>query len=196
MSTRMRWPCSQMCSVLGLLLFLVGCGHACMSEKDKRAMLDAIPDKPRFMAFVLRSYTGSRQHLLIAARRLLAESVLGGDPKKQDWSGKVSQLKASQKLREHVIGAASFQNAVSIQQALDIATEVEHKLEDPQKPGARETVRIDLVWVQGVKMKMPELELPSPEIAGNSSLAYARSRACRRGSALVHSGHGREFLRR
>ncbi len=143
-----------------------------MSEKDKLAMLNAIPDKPRFMAFVLRSYTGSRQHLLIAAREMLEASALGGDPKKSGVSYKVYQLKANGQLREHAIGAVSFQNAVSIQQALDIAASVEHRLEDPQKPGARETVRIDLVWVQGVKMKTPELELPSPEIAGNSYLAY------------------------
>jgi hypothetical protein len=143
-----------------------------MNEKDKLAMLNAIPDKPRFMVFVLRSYTGSRQHLLIAAREMLTASVLGGDPKKRGASLKVHQMKASGQLREHAIGAVSFQNTVSIQQALDIAAGVERKLEDPTKPGARATVRIDLVWVQGVKLKTTSLELPSPEIAGNSYLAY------------------------
>jgi hypothetical protein len=143
-----------------------------MSEKDKLAMLNAIPDKPRFMVFVLRSYTGSRRHLLIAAREMLTASALGGDPKKRGATIKVRQMKAAGQLREHAIGAVSFQNAVSIQQALDIAAGVERKLEDPKKPGARETVRIDLIWVQGVKMKTPGLELPSPEIAGNSYLAY------------------------
>jgi hypothetical protein len=81
-STTMRWPGGRACAVLGLLLVLAGCGHSCMSEKDKLAMLNAIPDKPRFMAFVLRSYTGSRQHLLIAAREMLTASALDGDPKK------------------------------------------------------------------------------------------------------------------
>jgi hypothetical protein len=81
-------------------------------------------------------------------------------------------MKASDQLREHVLGALSFKNAVSIRQALDIAASVEHRLEDPQKPGARETVRIDLIWVQGVKMKTPGLELPSPEIASNGYLAF------------------------
>ncbi len=142
-----------------------------MSEKDKLAMLNAIPDKPRFMAFVLRSYTGSRQHLLIAAREMLTASALGGDPKKRGATIKVHQMKPAGQLREHAIGAVSFQNTVSIQQALDIAASVERKLEDPKKPGARETVRVDLIWVQGVKMKAPGLELPSPEIAGNKNLA-------------------------
>ncbi len=135
-------------------------------------MLNAIPDKPRFMVFVLRSYTGSRQHLLIAAREMLTASALGGDPKKRGATFEVHQMKASRQLREHALGAVSFKNAVSIQQALDIAANVERKLEDPKKPGVRETVRIDLIWVQGVKLKMPGLELPSPEIAGNGYLAF------------------------
>jgi hypothetical protein len=142
-----------------------------MSEKDKLAMLNAIPDKPRFMAFVLRSYTGSRQHLLIAAREMLTASALGGDPKKRGATIKVHQMKPAGQLREHAIGTVSFQNTVSIQQALEIAADIERKLEDPKKPGARETVRIDLIWVQGVKLRAPGLELPSPEIAGNKNLA-------------------------
>jgi hypothetical protein len=124
------------------------------------------------MVFVLRSYTGSRQHLLIAASEMLSASPLGGDPKKRGATSEVHQLKAAGQLREHAIGAVSFQNAVSIQQALDIAAGVERRLEDPKKPGARETVLIDLIWVQGVKLKTPGLELPSPEIAGNGYLAY------------------------
>ena len=40
-------------------------------------MLSSMPDKPRFMMFVLHSYTGSRQHLLIAAREMLTASALG-----------------------------------------------------------------------------------------------------------------------
>jgi 7,8-dihydro-6-hydroxymethylpterin-pyrophosphokinase len=143
-----------------------------MSEKDKLAMLNAIPDKPRFMVFVLRSYTGSRQHLLIAAREMLTASALDGDPKKSGATFEVHQMKAAGQLPEHALGAVSFKNALSIQQALDIAASVERKLEDPKKPGARETVRIDLIWVQGVKMKTPGLELPSPEIAGNGYLAF------------------------
>jgi hypothetical protein len=103
---------------------------------------------------------------------MLTASALGGDPKKSGATIKVHQMKAAGQLREHAIGVVSFQNTVSIQQALDIAADVERKLEDPKKPGARETVRIDLIWVQGVKMKMPGLELPSPEIAGNGYLAY------------------------
>ncbi|HEY5285366.1 MAG TPA: hypothetical protein VIM14_21410, partial [Polyangia bacterium] len=103
MSTRMRWPGGQACAVLGLLLVLAGCGHACMSEKDKRALLNAIPDKPRFMAFVLRSYTGSRQHLLIAAREMLTASPLDGEPKKSGATFEVHQMKASDQLREHVL---------------------------------------------------------------------------------------------
>jgi hypothetical protein len=143
-----------------------------MSEKDKLAMLNAIPDQPRFMAFVLRSYTGSRQHLLIAAREMLTASALDGVPKKSGATFEVHQMKAAGQLREHALAALSFQNSISIQQALDIAASVERKLEDPKKPGARETVRIDLIWVQGVKMKTPGLELPSPEIAGNGYLAF------------------------
>jgi len=138
-STRMRWPGGRACAVLGLLLVLAGCGHSCMSEKDKLAMLNAIPDKPRFMAFVLRSYTGSRQHLLIAAREMLTASALGGDSKKRGATSEVHQMKAAGQLREHVIGALSFQNTVSIQQTLDIAASVEHRLADPKMPGAQET---------------------------------------------------------
>lgn len=158
--------------MLGLLLVLAGCGHACMSEKDKLAMLNAIPDQPRFMAFVLRSYTGSRQHLLIAAREMLTASALNGETKKSGATAEIHQMKAAGQLREHALGAVSFKNAISIQQAMEIATGVEHRLADPKKPGARETVRIDLIWVQGVKMKASGLELPSPEIAGNSHVAY------------------------
>ena len=168
----MPWPDGRAYAGLGLLLVLAGCGHSCVSEKDKLAMLNATPDNPRFMVFVLRSYTGSRQHLLIAAREMLTASALDGDPKKSDASSEVQQMKPAGQLREHAIGAVSFKNALSIQQALDIAASVERKLEDPKKPGARETVRIDLIWVQGVKMKTPGLELPSPEIAGNQVLAY------------------------
>ncbi len=130
-------------------------------------MLNAEPAQPRYMALLLRSYTGSRQQLLVAARRLLEASPLVGDPSRNGASSEASLLRASPDWPECVAAALSFRNSLSIQQVLNLVADVERRLEDPKKPGARETVRIDLLWVQGAEMKTPSLTLPSPELFKN-----------------------------
>jgi hypothetical protein len=152
-------------AALGLLL--VGCGHTCKGDKDCRMTLNAEPAHARTMAFLLRSYTGSRQQLLVAARRLLEASPLVGDPSRNGASSEVSLVRKSGKWPECLVASLSFRNSLSIERVLEIATQVERQLADPQKPGARETVRIDLVWVEGVAFKSPSLELPSPELFEN-----------------------------
>lgn len=130
-------------------------------------MLNAEPAHPRYMALLLRSYTGSRQQLLVAARRLLEASPLVGDPSRNGASSEVSLLRAGGDWPECVAASLSFRNSLSVERALGIAAEVERQLADPKKPGARATVRIDLIWVQGVELKTPSLELPSPELFKN-----------------------------
>jgi hypothetical protein len=158
--------------LMALLAMAVGCRGACMSEKAKMEMLTAVPEKPRYIAFILRSYAGSRQHLLVAANELLDASPVGGDPKKRGAGG-LRVMEAKGNLREHYLGALRYKTNVSIQQALDIAREIEKKLEDPRKSGARETVRIDLAWVQGVTLTVPgKVTLPSPELDSDGAVAW------------------------
>lgn len=158
--------------LMALLGMALGCRGACMSEKAKMEMLTAVPEKPRYIAFILRSYSGSRQHLLVAANELLDASRLGGDPKKRGGGG-LRVMEAKGNLREHYLGALRYKTNVSIQQALDIARAVEKKLEDPREPGARETVRVDLAWVQGVTLTVPgKITLPSPELDSDGGVAW------------------------
>jgi hypothetical protein len=157
---------------MALIAMAVGCRGACMSEKAKMELLKAVPDQPRYMSFLMRSYTGSRQHLLVAARELLALSpVGGGDPEEQRWSN-LYIMKAREPLREHLMGVFSVRNQISIEQAVATAKEVETRLADPKSPGARETVAIELLWVENVVLKLPDLTLPSPEIDGNVAVAF------------------------
>jgi 7,8-dihydro-6-hydroxymethylpterin-pyrophosphokinase len=53
-------------------------------------------------------------------------------------------------------------STLSVQNLLGLAKGVEERIGDPQKPGARQTIRIDLMWVEGVEVKTPDLELPNP----------------------------------
>lgn len=140
-------------------------------------MLNAEPAQPRYMAFLLRSYTGSRQQLLVAARRLLEASPLRGDGSRVNNSGAVWLMRRTEQSPEHVAAAVSFRNSVSVTQALGIARAVERQLEDPKKPGTRETVRIDLLWVQDVEAKTPTLELPHPDLFKTLSVAFLFERA-------------------
>jgi 7,8-dihydro-6-hydroxymethylpterin-pyrophosphokinase len=157
--------------LVGLLAMALGCRGACMSEKAKMEILKAAPDRPRYMSFLMRSYTGSRQHLLIAAREMLALSSVGGEPEEQRTSG-FYIMNATETLRENLMGVFSVRNQVSIEQALATAHEIEAGLADSKSPGARETVRIDLLWVQNVEVKLPNLTLPSPEIDRNVAVAF------------------------
>lgn len=157
----------------GLLVSANGCGPGCMSKERKQAMLTMVPEKPRFLAFMLRSYTGSRQHLIVAAAKMLLESRIGGDPAKHELDDYIYILEAKQGLPGHFLSAASYYTRAFIQEALAAAAEVERRLEDPTRPGARETIRIDLVWVQGLELHGPPITLPHPDLMSNGNWAHA-----------------------
>ena len=136
-------------------------------------MLTEVPANPRYMVFMLRSYTGSRQHLIVAAAKMLLESRVGGDPKEHGKAHDIRVLEAGAGRPEHFIVAASYYTKATIQDAVTTAAEIERKLEDPQRPGSRETIRIDLVWVQGAELKTPAVTLPHPELWSNGNWAHA-----------------------
>lgn len=162
-----------------LALLLLGLGLVVGSwmvyryrAKEQIAMLSAVLQNPRYIAFILRSYTGSRQHLIVAAAQMLLQSKVGGDPKEHGKASDIQVLAAGSGLPEHLIGAASYFTKATIQDAVAAAAEVERRLEDPAKPGARETIRIDLVWVQNVELQTPLVTLPHPELWANGNWAY------------------------
>jgi 7,8-dihydro-6-hydroxymethylpterin-pyrophosphokinase len=114
--------------------------------------------RPRSVVFGLRSYVGSRYGFLWAASSLLTA--------KEDI--KITGISSVQRFAAHgdepayLAAAMLIDTQRSVPDLLSLARELETQLADPTHPGARSTLRADILWVEGVELKTPEIELPSP----------------------------------
>lgn len=138
--------------------------------------LTAVPDSARHMVFLLRAYTGSRRHLMVVARDLLAQSALGVGTDHRSQSNALHNMLPSPSRPGHLLAATSLRTRASVRQSLDAARKVEASLQDGH-PGARPTISVDLLWMEGVSLDLPGLKLPAAEIAGDSHIALAFGQA-------------------
>ena len=123
-------------------------------------MLTDTPDKPRGAVFGLRSYGGSRTAFLLTAETLFKQAPgvkLTGDSTIEIYAPEGSTP-------GYMAASILCESQLSIDDLVKLAHGVEERLADPEHPGARQTLRVDLMWVAGVDLKTSQLELPSPEL--------------------------------
>lgn len=123
-------------------------------------MLTVRPEKPRLVVFAMRSYAGSRSALLLAGEALLMAS-----PNLKVLNGSMMEIFMPEGDRPgFMVLTDSFESALPIENLMGLAHSVEERLNDPQKPGDRTNLRVDLIYVHGVNLKTPEIELPHPAL--------------------------------
>ena len=123
-------------------------------------MLTDQPEKPRSVVFGLRSYSGSRTSFLLTAEALLKTSP--GLKLIKESSIEVYGPEGSTPgyLAASILG----QSRLSVQELVALGQRVEDRLADPKAPKARSSLRLELLWVEGVELKAPGIELPHPEL--------------------------------
>ncbi len=123
-------------------------------------MLTDQPEKPRSVVFGLRSYSGSRTSFLLTAEALFK------------WSPAVKLVRESTieiyapegSAPGYVAASILLQSRLSVQELVALGQTVEERLSDPRNPKARSTLRVDLMWVEGVELKTEALQLPNAEL--------------------------------
>jgi 7,8-dihydro-6-hydroxymethylpterin-pyrophosphokinase len=64
----------------------------------------------------------------------------------------------------YLAASIHFETSLPISALIGMAGGVEERLADPLHPGERRTLRADLMWVEGVRIKTPQIELPNPDL--------------------------------
>ena len=123
-------------------------------------MLSQPPESPRKFVISLRSFTGSRVAFLEAAAQILKSA-----PALKLVTGSTVEVYAPQGTNPGYMSAAMLmESPLSVASLMGLARAVEERLADPLHPGARQTLRAELMWVEGVEIKTPEIELPNPAL--------------------------------
>ncbi len=123
-------------------------------------MLSQSPESPRRLVIGLRSFTGSRVAFLDAAAALLKSSSA-----LKLVRGSTIEIYAAQGATPGYMAAAVLmESSLSVAGLMGLTQAVEERLADPLHPGARQTLRADLMWVEGVEVKTPAIELPNPAL--------------------------------
>jgi hypothetical protein len=124
------------------------------------AALEAVPAHPRSMVVAFRSWAGSPQSLVAAGHDLLA-----GNPLFSPKGGRILWFEdPSAPAGYMVVGSFLFQSAASISQARGLLQSIEERLNDGHPPAAGGLLTSKLLWVEGVQVDTPPLELPSSDI--------------------------------
>ncbi len=180
-----------------VLLALTSCcsGVGCGSAQKHMETVNKMGQRPFVIAF--RSYSGSRVALLNAARDLLtAAGVIdyGGGGSDIEW------YHDQERKRDFLAEAVAFKSDLPVEQILGMMAAVEERLGGPQREPAP-LIKMDLLWVEGVEMKTPELTLPSPLIfdkywansvfvdAGEQAMFIAKNEGREKVSTLFRVAH-------
>ncbi len=120
-------------------------------------MVTTPTESPRHLVFGLRSYAGSRTAFLLAAARLLKAI-----PQVKVERRSTIEVYAPRDAEPgYLASSLLIESPLAIVALLDVARGIERQLADPAEPDARQMIRIDLLWVDGVEIRTPDLELPS-----------------------------------
>jgi hypothetical protein len=124
-----------------VLLALTACcsGVGCSSAQKHMETVNKMGERPFVIAF--RSYSGSQESLILAAKDLLNASGTirrGGGGSEYQW------YHDEERKRDFVVQAVVFKTELPVEGIL--------------------VIKMDLMWVEGVEMETPELHLPSPLI--------------------------------
>ena len=123
-------------------------------------MLSQPPESPRRLVIGLRSFAGSRVAFLEAAAQILKSS-----PSLKLVRGSTIEVYAAQGTSPGYLAMAMLmESSLSVANLMGLVAAAEERLADPLHPGARQTLRAELMWVEGVEIKTPEIELPNPAL--------------------------------
>ncbi len=108
----------------------------------------------------MRSYSGSRTSFLLTAEALLKASP--GLKLIKESSIEVYGPEGS--TPGYLVASILGQSRLSVKELVALGQSVEERLADPMAPKARSSLRLELLWVEGVELKAPGIELPHPEL--------------------------------
>jgi 7,8-dihydro-6-hydroxymethylpterin-pyrophosphokinase len=148
----------------GLLSFLAYATNAHAFGHAGNSMLTTPPPRPRKAVFGLRSFTGSRYGFLWAAARLLKAR----DGIQITGVSSVQVYPAVSDEPGYMALALLVDSQLPVADLLTLGRELEDQLADPERPGARATLRAELLWVAGVEIKTAQIELPSADLFNQS----------------------------
>jgi hypothetical protein len=143
-----------------VLLALTACcsGVGCSSAQKHMETVNKMGERPFVIAF--RSYSGSQESLIHAAKDLLKASGTirrGGGGSEYQW------YHDEERKRDFVVQAVVFKTELPVEGILGMMAAVDERLGGPQREPVP-LIKMDLMWVEGVEMETPELHLPSPLI--------------------------------
>jgi 7,8-dihydro-6-hydroxymethylpterin-pyrophosphokinase len=136
----------------------VGGGAPAAEERTK----DPMSSKPRNLVVGARSWKGSRMSLVNAADELLSASPVI-QPLKAAASAS-GWVQADEGPDEFVGTAFAYKSALPPEQLAGLLHAVEERLADPREPRKGRSLRLDLLWMAGAKVRTAELTLPSPSL--------------------------------
>ena len=143
-----------------VLLALTACcsGVGCSSAQKHMETVNKMGERPFVIAF--RSYSGSQESLIHAAKDLLKASGTirrGGGGSEYQW------YHDEERKRDFVVQAVVFKTELPVEGILGMMAAVDERLGGHQREPAP-LIKMDLMWIEGVEMETPELTLPSPLI--------------------------------
>ena len=186
-------PVHRRTCLIAAVLLATGCAHPSCLRRDTTMLTDQ-PEKPRNAVFGMRSYSGSRAAFLLTAEALFKESPgvkLTGDSTIEIYAPEGSTP-------GYAAASVLCESKLSVKELVTLGQSVEERLADPKNPGARSSLRVDLMWVDGVDVSGPTIQLPHPDLltksVGSQHLHPGGGRCgqlSRRGQATGH-GHGED----
>jgi 7,8-dihydro-6-hydroxymethylpterin-pyrophosphokinase len=148
-------------SVVAFMAVALFCSVATLTGcRMAQTVLKERPDKPRLVAFGMRSFTGSRLAFLCAGDTLLMQSPL----MKVKGGSMVEIYEPHGGKPGYMAQTSVFESRLPLENLLGIARSVEERLADPKHPDARQTLRIDILWVEGVSLSTDDVEIPHPAV--------------------------------
>lgn len=164
-------------------MLVAGVGMALGCKGPPKQVETVNPHGSRLLVIAFRSYGGSQASLERAANELLTA-----------WPAVTFAGRGSHRVRYDerksagfLASATLFRSALPVQGILQALAAVEERLGGPPSQAAP-LVKLDLLWVEGVDLRAPELTLPSPLLF---ETAWANSLFREVGEAALLDAHAR-----